>query len=319
MCGKNRQYEISVIVASYNPVWEKMKKTLMSILLQKHINFEIIIVDDGSKDDLFNEIRQLFYKYDFNCYRLSPSIKNEGTVKNLYRGIQLAVGDYIKTISPGDCLYNEYTLANWYSFVKRNKFSVSFGDYICYNEHDCQCNIVVKKHSPYNAATFSKFTERNKMIYLVLHDYAIGSTFLSERRLTKKYFSIIENKIKYAEDCIFKLMIFQNIPLQYYSDIVIWYEVGTGISTSGSQFWQSAIEKDNFVCDNIMQQLNKNSMDQFATKYFKLVNCDKKGIKRKIYALILFPSLFIEVLYRKFFKKYTTKRADKRFYHKFSK
>ena len=40
--------DVSVIVVMYNPVLDKLYKTLDSIICQKGVSFEIILCDDGS-------------------------------------------------------------------------------------------------------------------------------------------------------------------------------------------------------------------------------------------------------------------------------
>ena len=47
--------EVSVIIISYNPVWEKFENTLLSVVMQKRITMEIILSDDGSAQNLFHE------------------------------------------------------------------------------------------------------------------------------------------------------------------------------------------------------------------------------------------------------------------------
>ena len=49
------KYDISVIIVTYNPKWEKLRTTILSILFQKNINIEIIVSDDGSKNNLFEQ------------------------------------------------------------------------------------------------------------------------------------------------------------------------------------------------------------------------------------------------------------------------
>ena len=58
---KNK-YDVSIIVATYNPDLNKLMSTLLSIIIQKGIKFEIIVTDDGSQKDYFKVkfFRELF-------------------------------------------------------------------------------------------------------------------------------------------------------------------------------------------------------------------------------------------------------------------
>ncbi len=50
---------VSVILLMYNPNFFKVKKTIESILQQENIDFELIIADDASENNLFTEISEL--------------------------------------------------------------------------------------------------------------------------------------------------------------------------------------------------------------------------------------------------------------------
>ena len=59
---------VSVILLMYNPNFFKVKKTIESILQQENIDFELIIADDASENNLFTEISELLKKYEFNDF-----------------------------------------------------------------------------------------------------------------------------------------------------------------------------------------------------------------------------------------------------------
>lgn len=48
-----REYEVSVVVASYNPQIEKLLFTIKSIVNQKNVDIQIVITDDGSFENIF--------------------------------------------------------------------------------------------------------------------------------------------------------------------------------------------------------------------------------------------------------------------------
>ena len=80
-------YSVSVVVVTYNPSWDKEKETLDSILKQKGISIEIIIADDGSKENNFSLVKEYFEKNEFNDYKLVFNPVNKGTVYNTYSGL----------------------------------------------------------------------------------------------------------------------------------------------------------------------------------------------------------------------------------------
>ena len=50
--------EVSVIIPAYNAA-KTIKRCIMSILEQSYSDLECIVVDDGSKDDTANIIKQI--------------------------------------------------------------------------------------------------------------------------------------------------------------------------------------------------------------------------------------------------------------------
>ena len=103
----NKMYKVSVIVVMYNPIPEKLWLTLNSIINQEKVDLEIVIADDGSKNNLFDAIEEYMKKNDFSNYKFVYHKQNQGTVLNCYDGVNQASGDYIKLISPGDLLISK--------------------------------------------------------------------------------------------------------------------------------------------------------------------------------------------------------------------
>ncbi|MBR4342246.1 MAG: glycosyltransferase [Lachnospiraceae bacterium] len=96
-------FDISIIIITYNPIWDKLVKTLdSSSIVQKKISFEVIVCDDGSDIKFKEELQKYFSVKSFKEYKLIFHDRNNGTVSNFYSGLKLASGKYTKVISPGD-------------------------------------------------------------------------------------------------------------------------------------------------------------------------------------------------------------------------
>ena len=92
--------KVSVIVAAYN-VAAYLEKCLNSILNQTYRNLEIIIVDDGSRDNT-GKICDEFAEKD--CRVRVIHKKNEGSVRARYDGLNAATGEYIYFVDGDDWL-----------------------------------------------------------------------------------------------------------------------------------------------------------------------------------------------------------------------
>lgn len=84
---------ISVIVTSYNYA-RFITETLNSILAQTYKNYEIIVVDDGSKDDSLEVIKQYVDKHENVFLYIHPNHENKGLSATVRLGIEKAKGEY---------------------------------------------------------------------------------------------------------------------------------------------------------------------------------------------------------------------------------
>lgn len=85
---------VSVVVASYNYA-DLIKETLDGILAQTYGNFEIIVVDDGSKDDSVGVIEGYAAKYgNVHLYTHEGGV-NKGLPATVKLGVEMAKGEYV--------------------------------------------------------------------------------------------------------------------------------------------------------------------------------------------------------------------------------
>lgn len=89
--------KVSIVVPCYNH--EKFITTLVeSIYGQSYKDFELIILDDGSKDSSPQILKALAEKYKFQLVLK----ENEGICKTLNKGISLSQGEYFIAIASDD-------------------------------------------------------------------------------------------------------------------------------------------------------------------------------------------------------------------------
>lgn len=284
----------SILVCTYNPDFNKLKQTLFSILIQKNVEFEIIITDDGSKCNYFNEVKDYFNKNQFTKYKLVENKENQGTVKNILSGLKYVSGKYVKLISPGDFLYDENSLASSIEFIQLNPASIYFGNAAYYSKKENVC-IFDNKKNPKNITPYKKNNINEiKFNYFVYRDYVLGACFIYETEKFYKYLIEISEFIKYAEDCAVIYMIANNekieyIPLNNTKDsYIIWYECDSGISTSGNEKWARIIKNEN---DSLFCFLTEKNL---LPKKIVMLNTYSKFFRWRIKLLFLFPIQFIK-------------------------
>ncbi len=113
----------SVIIPCYN-VEKYISKTIESVLNQTFNNFELILINDGSKDKT-REILEFYEKQDKRIKVINKV--NEGVSKTRNLGIELAKGEYLYFLDGDDCIENNL-LENANLILKNKKIEMfSFG------------------------------------------------------------------------------------------------------------------------------------------------------------------------------------------------
>lgn len=292
-CMKESIPLISVVIVTYNPNWEKLKKTIISVVLQEMVNVEIIISDDGSKLNYHKRIIKLFSDLNVREYTLLSNPENEGTVKNVYRGLKVARGKYVKLISPGDYLYEELTLYRFVKYMEQKSIKVCFGAPIYYND-DNGLKIINHKSVPqalflYRGARKETMIRKN---YLVLYDMPLGASFCVEKDILFKYLSLMIGKIKIGDDFVFNIMVFHRVKIYYFDHPVIWYEYGHGVSTSKNMEYSSILKND---LDNMFKIIGKSKAKSLFDKklqyYIKLYYKTSNGIVKRMIRYCMFPDI----------------------------
>lgn len=117
---------ISVILPVYNSEYS-IRRCIESVLNQTYSNFELIVIDDGSKDNSYNICQQILSNID-NAFLLSQ--ENMGVSGARNTGLKQARGEFVFFIDSDDTLHfncfhklmeiNNYDLVAC-SYVKTNK------------------------------------------------------------------------------------------------------------------------------------------------------------------------------------------------------
>lgn len=121
---------VSVIVPSYN--YEKyIVECLQSIADQNYKNIEIIIVDDCSKDNSRNLIKEFVEKYvnrnRFSDIKYMHHTENKGAHHTINEGIEQAKGKYIAVINADD-LYQSNRFSKIIPKMQKENVEIAFSN-----------------------------------------------------------------------------------------------------------------------------------------------------------------------------------------------
>jgi glycosyltransferase involved in cell wall biosynthesis len=136
-----KEVKISVLMAVYNTNFFLIKRAIDSVLNQDFQNFELIIIDDGSKDHDRKELLDYIEKHEAKIVYLRHS--NRGQSESINRGVLNSIGKYI-TILDGDDAYKSNHLSACLQAVKyvdlicstTETITDSFEDYFVPDKND---------------------------------------------------------------------------------------------------------------------------------------------------------------------------------------
>ena len=118
----------SVIIPCFN-VEDTINKTIISVLNQDFIQYEIIAVNDGSNDNT----SEILNSYNKNNLIKVINQENKGLGAARNAGIKHALGEYICLLDADD-IWTSNKLSKLYSFIKKNSSKIISNDEIILEE-----------------------------------------------------------------------------------------------------------------------------------------------------------------------------------------
>lgn len=114
--------KVSVVMPVYN-VEKYIKESLQSVIDQKFDDFELIIVNDGTKDRSIKIAEEVLRKFKGPFKIINQ--RNKGLPSARNAGLKVAQGKYISFIDSDDIL-DENFIRDMYEFSEKNDLKVSF-------------------------------------------------------------------------------------------------------------------------------------------------------------------------------------------------
>lgn len=211
-------YKVSVIVPVYNAE-SYLQRCIDSILNQTYTEFEIILINDGSKDNS-GKICDEYAQKDTRIKVIHQ--KNSGVSKSRNVGLQAASGDYILFVDSDDYISPDM-IEKLVQKAVVNKSDIVMCNY-CIDKGDDIFPVFMK----YNGAYISSQQVKDGLLYLYYTDNHIGLYSLCNKLFKKSIYSLndicFDVSLKRGEDAWF---VFQCLKycdrVDYISDILYFY------------------------------------------------------------------------------------------------
>lgn len=127
----NNNKNVSIIIPTYNAS-KYIIQTLESVIVQSFNDYEIIIVDDCSKDDTVLKINNYLNKINVN-FNLIINEKNLGVAISRNKGISVAKGQFIAFLDSDD-MWDKDKLDKQITFMRENDYIFSYTNQYSINE-----------------------------------------------------------------------------------------------------------------------------------------------------------------------------------------
>lgn len=126
----NKKYKVSVVVPVYN-VEKYLEKCLDSLVCQTIDSLQIIVVNDGSKDNSQEIIDRYVALYPNKVFGYEKINGGLGDARNY--GMKFADGEYISFVDSDDWV-DEKMFESMYNFAVNNNYQIVIGDMYCIND-----------------------------------------------------------------------------------------------------------------------------------------------------------------------------------------
>ncbi|MDK0843667.1 glycosyltransferase family 2 protein [Clostridium perfringens] len=316
----------SVIVPIYG-VEKYIEQCIDSILNQTYSNFELILVDDGSKDRC-PQICDAYREKDDRIIVIHK--KNGGLVSARKAGAQIATGDYVCCVD-GDDYIDEKYLEGFAEII--NNYSV---DMVCCGYHLTMINS--KKECKVNSSSgyyLKRDIERD--IFPKIIQNSRGEFFLPtvwgkaiKRDIYVKNQMLVSDLISMGEDGACMIPIIIQIDTMYIMDVCLYYyrynntsitknkkplkwegqiaiakHLADNINLSSYDFLEQyyrrvekgffTVAKSQFNSDNGMKNICENISKYYLHPVFKesIINAKYSGVKMKIIDAVVKNKMFI--------------------------
>lgn len=279
--------QVSVHVLIYNGSWERVRATLNSVIMQKGIDFELIIVDDCSKENLSDKIKDFLSRHNFTNYRLIVHEKNLGTVATCLEAAKESRAEYMRGLGQGDMFFDEYALRDLYDYMLKTDAEVMISKAVFYHAFSKPIEIFAHRRYPQDIKAYDDPDDLRES-YLIHDDRVSGASVMFRREVFAEYMSeAVSEGMKYIEDFMIKCMVFDKRRIKFFDRNAIFYEFGAGISTAKAKDHThrtkeiaAAARRDTFITDTMLLKRCYASKSEFTKRLSEMVSVRTEAFRK---------------------------------------
>ncbi len=221
--------------------------------------------------------------------------------------MERAQGEYVYATSPGDFLYDDSTLADFYQFANENNEDIVFGNALHYAPTTGELLTgVFLPHRPQLYAREQPLALKRTAFFF--REYINGATYFRRREVAIECAKAIAPYCKYTEDTPTTMYaLLSGYRPAYLNRAMVFYEDGAGISTSGEDKWSKIIVGEIQATKDFLQAKFPEDKDLRAVN--RVTNATNKV--QKALRLLCNPALALRIIKITLTKKYDISKDDR--------
>jgi len=172
--------DLSIIIVNFE-TFELTKQSINSIMDKNHeFNFEIIVVDNCSKDNSYNQLNSTFKKeIEKGIIKFIANDRNDGFAVANNVGIKIAKGDFILLLNSDTEIKNQ-AIGNTLDYIKKNTDVGAIGCKVTLS--DGTLDKACKRSFPEPKNSFSKMYSNHFLLCCAVQYYLILLTFFNKKQ-----------------------------------------------------------------------------------------------------------------------------------------
>ncbi|MBP3544001.1 MAG: glycosyltransferase [Lachnospiraceae bacterium] len=231
---------VTVITLAYNS--EYLRDTIDSVLSQTYGRIQYIVVDDGSKEFLAEEIYAYIQsKKEANIaeHIVYQNPTNIGTVQSYNRALEKARGEYIFNLAADDVFYDDKVLEEWVERFVKTGSGIMTAYRAVYDKELKGCKEVLPQKS--QVELLKQKDAANQFENLAIGNFVFGCSTARSMENIKKYGKCSED-YRLIDDYPINLLLTRNgVCIDFWDRIVIKYRLG---GVSSPENFNDIYEKD---------------------------------------------------------------------------
>lgn len=254
---------VSIIIPSYNHS-QFIAEAIESVLNQTYKNNELIIIDDGSRDDSLSVIEK---------YRKSGSVKivsqaNRGAHNTINRGIELSGGKYISILNSDD-VYHEKRIERCMDAIEHHGCDMVFTD-LRYVDSESR-PVVGEKADFYSNLKATSMAMAPENVFWQNNVAVTTSNFFILKKAINKIGTF--RNLRYCHDWDWMLRCVTNGTYTWLHEELLSYRDHESNTIKEGNTWAHMIE-NSFVLSSFMVRYakkNNASIENLSTKIFQIL------------------------------------------------